>query len=105
VVELPLPLRPVSPDSGIEPLSSGLASTSSGFAGGASAPRIRAAERRLAADPKAGISCALSRLSLPPRIPSGSSSSTSRGSAATARGDAARFAARFADCCFIADFQ
>jgi hypothetical protein len=37
-------------------------------------------------------------------MPSGSSSSTSSGSA-SALGDAARFAARLADCCFITDFQ
>jgi hypothetical protein len=77
---------PVSPARGIEPSSSVLGSTSSALTGsGERVPSRRAAGFWPALVPKPSTRCAVAGVSLEPRTPSGSSSSTRIGAAARAR--------------------
>jgi hypothetical protein len=73
---------PVSPASGIDPSSSAFGSTSSATnSSGDSVPNSRARGFRPAAVPNPATGCAVAGLSLDPRTPAGSSSSTTSGGA------------------------
>ena len=108
------PLRivptPVSPASWIEPSSSALAGTAGAVtASGSRLPRMRAFELVAAVVPKPLISWAAAGFSLAPRVPAGSSSSTSSGDATAALAPLADWAlslaAAFAVACFARYFD